>query len=136
MLNDAVDRRKQTLGPEHPRTLVSMSNLALAYKGLGRLGDSILLNRQILEARRRVLGPEHPSTLRTMSNLGGTLMADSQYAEAELLLSSAWEAASRQPSLDPRQAKSMAQKLVDLYTQWGKPDKAREWQQKLAAREP
>jgi hypothetical protein len=111
-----------------------MSNLALAEKGLGKVGESIALNRQILEVRRRVLGPEHPSTLRSMQNLGGALIADSQYAEAEALLVSAWEAASRQSSLDPNDAKSMARKLVDLYTQWGKTEKAREWQQKVDAR--
>ena len=134
LLSDAVDRRKQELGAEHPRTLVSMSNLALAEKGLGKIQESIALNRQVLEARRKVLGPEHPSTLRTMQNLGAALLADSQYAEAEVLLVSAFEAASRQKSLDPDEARSMAQKLVDLYTQWGKPDKVREWKQKVDSR--
>ncbi len=132
MLTDAVNRRKQALGAEHPRTLVSMSNWRWPRRGWERLGESITaLNRQILEARRRVLGPGHPSTLRTMQNLGGALITDSQYAEAEVLLVSAWEAASRQASLDPDEARSMARKLVDLYTQWGKPGKAREWQQKV-----
>ncbi len=134
VLADAVDTRKRDLGPEHPRTLVSMSNLALAQKGLGRLAESIALNRTVLETRRRVLGPEHPSTLRSMQNLAGALISDGQYAEAESLLVNAWQAASRQKSLDPSEANSMAKKLVDLYTQWGKLDQARDWQQKVNSR--
>jgi hypothetical protein len=69
-----------------------------------------------------------------MLNLGSALVADAQYAEAETLLTEGYNAARRQASLDPRQARSMAQKLVELYTGWGKLDEASEWRQKAKAR--
>ena len=69
-----------------------------------------------------------------MLNLGSALVADAQYAEAETLLTEGYNAARRQASLDPRQARSMAQKLVELYTGWGKLDEASEWRQKAEAR--
>ncbi len=132
-LTEAVARRERNIGPDHPKTLVSLSNLALSRKGQGNLAESIALNRKILEARRRVLGPEHPSTLRTMQNLAGALIAASQYTESESLLLTAWEAAKKQTSLDPSEARSMARKLVDLYTETGKADDAREWQKRADA---
>ena len=57
------------LGPDHPDTLTSRNNLALAYADAGRLDEAILLHEKSLEARERVLGPEHPDSLASRNNL-------------------------------------------------------------------
>ena len=74
------DANRRLLGPEHPDTLTSMSNLAEALRALGELASARELQEQVLHACRRLLGPEHPDTLMSMNNLAGTL-----YALAELV---------------------------------------------------
>jgi hypothetical protein len=55
---------------DHPDTLASRNNLAIAYAVAGRTDEAISLHEQTLAARERVLGPDHPDTLASRSNLG------------------------------------------------------------------
>src|SRR5216684_5823840 len=79
----SLDIRRRVLGPEHPDTLNSMSDLADALNHDGHYAEAVKLNRETLEIRRHVLGPENPDTLNSMDNLGDALWADGHYAEAE-----------------------------------------------------
>ncbi|KAL4970221.1 uncharacterized protein BDV14DRAFT_186687 [Aspergillus stella-maris] len=92
---EAMERRalqgcKKVLGPKHPDTLISVSQLGLAMhrrellgleKVLGpehpdtltsvsQLGSAEAMHRQALQGREKVLGPEHPHTLTSVSQLG------------------------------------------------------------------
>ena len=58
-----VAASERVLGPDHPDTLASRNNLAIAYQAAGRLDEAISLHEQTLAARERVLGPDHPDTL-------------------------------------------------------------------------
>ncbi|KAL4862232.1 nucleoside phosphorylase domain-containing protein [Aspergillus spectabilis] len=64
--------RKRVLGPEHPDALFSMANIACTYRYQGRWKEAEELEVQVLPIRERVLGPEHPDTLRSMANLAYT----------------------------------------------------------------
>jgi len=79
----SLDIRRRLLGPEHPDTLNSMSDLADALNHDGHYAEAVKLNRETLEIRHHVLGPENPDTLNSMDNLGDALWADGNYAEAE-----------------------------------------------------
>ncbi|KAE8361552.1 purine and uridine phosphorylase [Aspergillus caelatus] len=68
----ALELRKQVLGPEHPDTLTSMANLASTYQNQGRWKEAEELDVQVIELRKQVLGPEHPDTLTSMNNLAYT----------------------------------------------------------------
>ena len=58
-----VADQERVLGPDHPDTLTTRNNLALAYQDAGRLDEAIGLHEQTLAARERVLGADHPDTL-------------------------------------------------------------------------
>ena len=68
-LTESVTQAGCILGPDHPGTLASHSNLAYAYQAAGRLDDAITLHEQTLEDRTRILGPNHPDTLISRNNL-------------------------------------------------------------------
>ena len=68
-LTDSVTRAGDTLGPDHPSTLISRSNLANAYQDAGRLNDAITLFEQNLKDFENLLGPHHPHTLTARNNL-------------------------------------------------------------------
>ena len=57
------------LGPEHPDTLTSRSNLATAYGAAGRTEEALRLHEETLAIRERVLGSEHPRTFSSRINL-------------------------------------------------------------------
>jgi tetratricopeptide (TPR) repeat protein len=71
----ALAARERVLGPDHPHTLQSRNNLALAYQAAGRLDEAISLHEQALAARERVLGPDHPHTLASHDNLASAYQA-------------------------------------------------------------
>jgi tetratricopeptide (TPR) repeat protein len=82
-LEDRISRVwTHLLGPEHPKTLTSMNNLAATLHALGDLAGARKLLEETLEIQRRVLGPEHPDTLGSMNNLAGTLQAQGDLAGA------------------------------------------------------
>jgi hypothetical protein len=58
------------LGAEHPDTLISRNNLALALWDLGRHEEAAAEHRAVLDIRTRILGAEHPDTLTSRNNLG------------------------------------------------------------------
>ena len=85
-LTDSVTQVGFTLGPDHPGTLASHSNLAYAYQDAGRLDDAIALYEQNLEDRTRILGPHHPHTLTSRNNLAGAYWHAGRLDEAIPLL--------------------------------------------------
>ena len=68
-LKDAGDILAETLGPDHPHTLATRGNLAIAYRKSGNLQKAIDMFEDVLTDRTRLLGPDHPDTLTTRGNL-------------------------------------------------------------------
>ena len=81
-LDVAVDALAGLLGPDHPDTLASRTNLAGAYESAGRLTEAITLLEQVLPDSIRVLGEDHPDTLTSRNNLAGAYYAAGRLTEA------------------------------------------------------
>ena len=64
-----VADQERVLGPDHPDTLASRNNLAVAYLDAGRLDEAISLHEQNLPDYERILGPDHPNTLASRHSL-------------------------------------------------------------------
>ena len=79
----AFELRQKVLGPEHPDTLISMSNLAHTLDEQGKHVEAKVMQQQVLELRQKVLGPEHPDTLFSVSNLANTMGKLGKQAEAD-----------------------------------------------------
>jgi tetratricopeptide (TPR) repeat protein len=73
---------EQVLGPDHPNTLTSRHNLALAYRATGRLAEALALFERTLADFERILGPEHPATLTSRNNLAYAYQDAGRLAEA------------------------------------------------------
>jgi serine/threonine protein kinase len=78
--------RTKNLGPDHPATLTSMSDLALAHKNVGRFAEAISLYEDTLSRRRAMLGSDHAATLNTMNNLSHAYRVDGRFTDALNLL--------------------------------------------------
>jgi tetratricopeptide (TPR) repeat protein len=72
----------RVLGDDHPHTLTTRHNLALAYRTVGRTTEAIDLYQQVLTDRRRVLGDDHPGTLNARHNLAAAYDTAGRTTEA------------------------------------------------------
>ncbi|OWT42405.1 kinesin light chain 3 [Pochonia chlamydosporia 170] len=73
---------EKVLGKDHPDTLDSMNNLALALRHLGKYKEAEQMHLQTLELQEKVLGKDHPDTLGSMNNLAYVLNSLGKYEEA------------------------------------------------------
>jgi serine/threonine protein kinase len=91
LLKRSLEIRRQALGPNHPDTLASASDLGRTLSEEKRDQDAEKLLRETLAAQQHVLGPEHPDTLTCMHRLANSLIGQKRYAEAEQLHSQVLE---------------------------------------------
>jgi tetratricopeptide (TPR) repeat protein len=86
-LRRAVDLRRQTLGPDDPRTLDAQAWLAdFLNRGLSRFTEGVSLALQTWEGRVRVLGREHRDTLDSLDAYAMSLEYTGQGEKAIPLL--------------------------------------------------
>ena len=85
LLRQGLDVRHHVLGPDHPDTLKSISNVGEILFKEARYPEAEQLARQAFEAQRRLLGPENPDTLTSMADLANALLLEGRFPEAEKL---------------------------------------------------
>jgi len=97
-----------------------------------KFADAETVLREALAVRERKL-PDAWQTFNTRSALGGALAGQKKFVEAEPLLVSGYEGMKqREDKVQFRvRLKEALERLVRLYTDWGQPEKAAAWQQKL-----
>jgi tetratricopeptide (TPR) repeat protein len=71
--------KETRLGPDHPDTLLSSTNLAAAYNHAGRVKDAIRLHESTLKRYESRLGPDHPHTLLSRDNLAAAYWTAGQF---------------------------------------------------------
>jgi hypothetical protein len=123
------------LGPEHPTTFRIMNSLLRAYVASRKWTEAELLARRCLE-RREKTQPDDWSAFNTRSQLGGTLVGQKKFAEAEPFILAGYEGMKAReakiPATSKRRLTEAALRVVELYEDWGKKDRAAEWRSKLA----
>jgi serine/threonine protein kinase len=66
LLTKALSMRQALLGPDHPDTLKSMSELAVVYMESDRVNEAMPRVEEAFKLQRARLGPDHLDTLETM----------------------------------------------------------------------
>ena len=69
LLRRAADVSERTLGPSHPDTARSITNLACMYQDMGNLEAALPLFTHALAIHERVLGPNHACTAGSLNDL-------------------------------------------------------------------
>jgi len=82
LLTRSYQARKSQLSPDHPDTLTTRNNLAVAYMTAGRNAEAIPLLEATLEARESKLGFDDPDTLHSRDNLASAYYAVGRTADA------------------------------------------------------
>jgi tetratricopeptide (TPR) repeat protein len=172
----ALEIMRRVIGPDHPTTLITLSDiaalyqrqgkytlaetyarqelagfrrycglecqdameaqddLALACQSQGKLAESEVLARGAVEFNRKTPTDQWWGRFRAPGLLGASLARQKKYAEAEPLLLEAYrglaEWKDRTPVPDQIEIGRVVEWIVQLYRDWGKPEKAAEWRQK------
>jgi non-specific serine/threonine protein kinase/serine/threonine-protein kinase len=131
----AYEYAVRRFGPDHPSTIIAQSNYANYFTDTGDLEKAIALDTQALAAlgKQREL-PQIRGEIEYQ--LGRVLAMTGKYNEAEAHLLAGNAEKTSEIGADHWRMAEYDKTLVDLYTKWGKPDKAAEWQAKLAALKP
>jgi hypothetical protein len=129
----ALEGRRLALGPEHPETLDSAADLALACVSQRKFAEIEPLAREALNADRKNR-PDDWQRFRAESLLGASLAGQKKYVEAESLLLDGYQgmlARKDRIAMPDRYHLDRAREwLIRLYEVWGKPEKAAEWKSK------
>ncbi len=103
-------------GPEDPKTLTAMSNLAACYHAAGRTNEAIELDERTLKLRTEKFGADHPKTLTSMSNLAAGYHTAGRTDEAIQLDEQALELRIAQLGSDhPKTLDSMSNLAIGLH---------------------
>ena len=123
-LTESVTQAGCILGPDHPGTLASHSNLAYAYQAAGRLDEAIPLYEQNLKDRTYILGPDHPDTLTLRNNLASAYQAAGRLNDAIALYEQTLEDRARILGPDHRDTLASRHNLAGAYQAAGRLNEA------------
>jgi tetratricopeptide (TPR) repeat protein len=142
---DAEARRRMALARRRKSHRTEKANVALLARELEGLGFNLLKQSMWSEAERALreslaicekTQPDDWERFNAMSLLGGSLLGKGKYTEAESLLLQGYEGMSARARKIPAWRRSLvleaAERVLQLYESWNKPEQAAEWRGKLA----
>jgi tetratricopeptide (TPR) repeat protein len=116
-------------------------------KQLSDFGSNLMRQKKWVDAEaalresltiRRAKAPEAWSTFNIQCGVGRALLEQKKYAEAEPLLVQGYSEMKAREALIPAENRksltAVAERLVQLYDEWGKPDDADLWRRELPAK--
>ena len=131
--SQALFGRRKTFGSQNPDTMASAADLALALLSQNRFSEAGVLAREAMETDKKIQ-PDSWQRYRAASLLGESLAGLKNYAESQPLLLEGYRGMlarkDRIEAPDWYHLGLAKQWLVQLYSDWNKPDKAAEWKKK------
>ena len=120
-------------GDPHVSGLLATWGLSLIQQHKWAQAEPVL--RECLALREKSESDDW-NTFNTRSLLGGSLLGQKKYDEAEPLILSGYEGMKAREAKIPPPGKprltEAAERVIQLYEDWGKTDKAAEWRAKVA----
>jgi hypothetical protein len=134
LYSQVLEGRRRVLGPEHPDTTRILAVLGQMRLEKGLYAEAEPLLREALIEQEKG-SPGAWSRFDTESMLGAVLANQQKYGEAEPLLTSGYEGLVQRQATIPQASRAVVQRagerIVHLYQNWGKPEEAAEWREKL-----
>jgi tetratricopeptide (TPR) repeat protein len=132
----AIDALRESLGSLRPLTLDAIDSLGYVYLQERKYANAERVLRELLAAREKAM-PQSWHRFDAQSMLGGALLGQRRFAEAEPLIVGGYEHMHERiasiPAYNRDSLVEAGQRVVDLYTAWGKPAQAAEWRRKIAS---
>ena len=134
LLRAALDGRRRLFGDDDPLTLKTLQALATLLRDQKKFDEAESLLREALNRAEKRWPDGHFMTEHYRRGLGVCLAAEGRFEEAEPLLLVSYERDQNLlPPGHPNHVEGI-EKLVELYSAWGKSEQADSWREKLAER--
>jgi len=134
LIKDELASARERLKPDSPEQAAALAMIGKRLLELKSYHDAEPLLRECLAVREK-LSRDAWTTFNAQSLLGAALLGQDQHAAAEPLLLSGYEGLEKTEPTIPPQAKynlrDALERLVQLYTAWGKPAEAAKWRARL-----
>jgi tetratricopeptide (TPR) repeat protein/predicted Ser/Thr protein kinase len=131
-----LDSRRRVLGPTHPDTASTAIGLSLLWLEQKKYRQAEPLLREVISMCEKVR-PDAWSRFQSQSLLGASLAGQMRYSDAEPLLLSGYrglvEREKNIPAVDRNVVAQAGDRIVKLYEDWRKFEKAAEWRLRLQA---
>ncbi len=124
---------RKELGDEHALVAMGLNNLAVLLVGRADYQAAEPLHEEAVRIAGRSAGLDQWQTASYQVNQATCLTKLKRFPEAEDLLLPALEILRTRLGDQHSQTQKAVRRLAELYDAWGKPEKAKEWQAKLAA---
>ena len=137
LLAKALELYRRVLGSKDPSTTSAKLTLARLWLYQRKYVDSEPLLREALNDYEKL--QDGWMLYRTQYFLGESLAGQQKFSEAEPLLLSGYQEMIQQERTGPLKINASGtagDQIVQLYQDWGKPEKVAEWRAKLKARNP
>jgi len=134
LYTEILDARRRVQGANHSATLATLTQLGRVKLQQRRFADAGATLRDALQGYEQAL-PDAWERYDCESLLGESLTGEKLFSEAEMHLLSGIDGMRQRVALmsvaDRAKLQDAANRLVSLYREWGKPEKAAEWLRKL-----
>ena len=137
LLSSVLEARRRVLGPAHPDTTTVMALLGDVRLQQKKYADAEALLREAQNNNEKSAADSWERYW-SQSLLGASLAGQSQYIEAEPLLISGYQGMLQREAAIPLEDRPVlpqaAERIVQLYEKWEKPEKAAEWRERLQSK--
>jgi tetratricopeptide (TPR) repeat protein/tRNA A-37 threonylcarbamoyl transferase component Bud32 len=134
LLNNVLEVRRRALGPDNPNTIDAAGSLGRMKLEQAKYAEAEILLREALDGYARVNLDGWRRYL-TQSLLGACLETQGDHTGAEPLLQSGYQGLLQREASMPLENRAAVEqagdRIVRFYQNWGKPEKAAEWREKL-----
>ena len=132
LLEDALRIYEASVGPDHQYVASALTELGVVLTDRNQPRDAEPLLLRALEIRRKDFPDTHPLFAATNLAYGHALASLGRYDEAERLLLGNMQTVAGSATPPDRRARRAMQWAVSLYEDWGKPDEADLYRQRIA----
>jgi len=130
-MNQVLEHYRQNSSPKYISFATALTVQGLILSKLGRNDEAEKALREAVKLREENLPDKHFMTALSRGALGEFLTTQKRFAEAEPLLLASYEGLKNAQSADSPRIRTGTERLVTLYTNWGRPSEANTYRSQL-----
>ncbi len=130
LIQTALGRLDEGLGPDHLLTLTAISDLGSVLWHQGKYEAAEEMNQRALHGREKALGAEHPDTLASVNNLASVLRDQGKYEAAEQMNQRALQGRKKALGVEHPDTLTSVSNLALILQGQGKYEEAKEMNQR------
>jgi non-specific serine/threonine protein kinase/serine/threonine-protein kinase len=136
LFRSSLERQQRMFGSGDSLTLETLNNFAAMYYRQGRYQEALTIHELNSQTLRERFGDTAPRTLISQGNLADTLAKLGRFRESEQHYLTAVDGQQRVLGREHPATQRTIVKLVAMYSDWGKSNKAAEWRLQLSKNAP